>query len=131
MKSTEMYETEIVEIIEKENLFFITDIFAHYTGCTRSTFYAHGLDKSDTVMDALDKNKVIVKNKMMSKWANSDNATLQLALFKVLASDEERRCLSLTHTDITSNARHTIQADTMKPSVLNVIIEGQPKYIKD
>lgn len=100
MKTKEQYEIEILEVIKKEKIFLITDIFAFYKGCSRSTFYGHQLDKMDTIKNAIDENKISTKYQIMSKWSNSDNATLQLALFKILCTDDERKKLSLTYQQI-------------------------------
>jgi len=101
MKKTEQYETEILPIIEKNNLFFIKDIFAFYSGIKSSQFYNLGLEKSETLLKALDDNKVKTCQSLKNKWYKSENPTLQLALFKTICSDEERKKLAMNYTELT------------------------------
>ncbi len=124
MKTKEQYETEILEIIKKENIFLISDIFAFYKGCSRSTFYTHELDKSDTIKNAIEDNKIVTKNLMKAKWLNSENATLQLALFKIICSDDERMKLSLTYQPILEKQTKTIDFSKVSDDALNEIIKA-------
>lgn len=87
-----------IEVIEKYKLFFIDDIIA-YLPCSRATFYNHGLDKLDTIKDALTKVRTEIKVSMRSKWYKSDNPTLQMGLMKLIASPDELRQLSMSHVE--------------------------------
>jgi len=89
-------EKQSLEAIEKHKLFFIDDVIS-YLPCSRATFYNQGLDKLDTIKDALTKVKTEIKVSMRSKWYKSENATLQMGLMKLLSSDEELRKLSMQH----------------------------------
>lgn len=104
-RTKEQHEKEILKIIQKYRLFFIKDIFAYYKGCSRATFYNLGLDNFDTIKDALEDNRVTTCQSMKAKWAQSDNPTLQIGLYKILCSDDERRKLQSTYTDVTSNGK--------------------------
>ncbi len=42
---------------------------------------------------------------MRSKWYTSNAPALQMALMKLIATDEELRKLSMNHTDITTNGK--------------------------
>lgn len=97
------YEKEILEVIKNENIFSISDIFAFYKGCSSSTFYNHELEKLESIKRAIEDNKIITKHSLKAKWAESDNPTLQIALFKTICSDDERKQLSQNYTDHTSN----------------------------
>ncbi len=103
MKTKETYKKEILKVIEDNNLFVITDIFAFYTGCSRETFYHHSLNKSDTIKKAIDNNKVKTRQSQKNKWYKSDNPTLQIALFKTICSDDDLIRLSQSHMDIKSD----------------------------
>jgi hypothetical protein len=93
-------EAKSLKAIKEHRLFFINDIPA-YLPCCRATFYNLGLDKLDTIKDALEQNKIETKNSMRAKWYKSDNATLQIALMKLISSDEERRKMSQNYNEIT------------------------------
>lgn len=94
-------EKRAIKAIEENNLFFISDV-ATYLPCSRSTFYNLGMDKLDSIKELLENNRVRTKSSMRSKWYKSQNATLQIALMKLIATDDERRWLTQSHTDITS-----------------------------
>jgi hypothetical protein len=93
---TDELEKQALEAIEKHKLFFIEDIVS-YLPCDKTTFYAHKLHESNSIKDALLEVKTNLKVSMRSKWFRSENATLQLALMKLLSNDEELRKLSMQH----------------------------------
>ena len=100
--NTKQLEKQALEAIEKHKLFFFNDISA-YLPCSRATLYNLGLDKLDTIEKALEENRTRAKNSMRAKWYKSDNATLQVALMKLISDDDERKKLSQTYTDLTTD----------------------------
>lgn len=100
-------EKQSLEAITKHNLFFINDLVA-YLPCSSSTFYDLGLEKSENIKAALEKNRINTKNGLRSKWYKSDNATMTVALYKLLADDIERKKLSQTYTDHTTDGEKII-----------------------
>lgn len=112
IKNKKTLEKEILNVIKEYNLFCITDIFAFYKGCSRATFYNKGLDKLDTIKEAIDDNRILGKQSLKSKWAESDNATLQIALFKIICTDEERQALSQSYIGIKSGGKEMNQKPT-------------------
>jgi len=100
-KKEELIEQSL-DAITTNNLFFIDDISA-YLPCSRSTFYNQELDKLDSIKGALNKNKIKTKSAMRSKWYKSENATLQIALMKLIATDTERKKIAQSYTDVTSD----------------------------
>ena len=101
---TEELEKQALEAIDKYKLFFIEDIVC-YLPCDKKTFYNHNLHELHTIKDALTKVKTKLKVSMRSKWYNSENATLQMGLYKLIASDQERKYLSQTHQDVTTDGK--------------------------
>jgi ACT domain-containing protein len=95
--------TQSLAAIEKYKLFFIEDVVA-YVSCSRATFYNHNLDKLDTIKDALSKNKIDIKVSMRNKWYKSESATLQIALMKMIATDDEAHRLNGSRQEIKHNA---------------------------
>lgn len=87
-----------LEAIQENNLMFFDEI-QHYVKECRATLYNKGLDKIDEIKEALDSNKVSTKVKMRKKWYNSDNATLQVALMKLICSDDEAHRLNGSRTE--------------------------------
>ena len=102
-KTEDLFNTAI-EQIKKNKLFFIEDIIA-YLPCRKSTFYEHFSNESDyykRMFEELETNRVELKVSMRSKWYKSNAPALQMALMKLICTDEERKKLSMTQTDITT-----------------------------
>jgi hypothetical protein len=103
------------ELIEKHKLFFIEDIVP-FLPCVRSTFYSffpESSDELDILKRMLDKNKIEVKSSLRSKWYKSEAPALQLALMKIICTDDERKRLSMTHVDNTSNGKEVGTSDSV------------------
>ena len=93
------------EVIEQNRLFFIEDVIA-FLPISKPTFYVYFPMESyelNTLKEMINKNKVLTKTEMRSRWYQSENPTLQIALYKTICSDDERKMLSTNHTDITTN----------------------------
>lgn len=97
------YESEIVEVIKKYNLFVIQDIFAFYTGIKSAQFYNLDLEKSESIKEAIDNNKVKTCQSLKNKWFKSENPTLNIALFKTICTDEEREKISVNYNKNDNN----------------------------
>ena len=110
---TKILKEKAIEAIEKNKLIFVEDVCA-YIGIAKSTFYEHfPIDTNDSneLNELLNKNKIILKIGMRKKWFDSDNATLQMALYKLCSTDVEHRKLQMNYTDITTNS------ESIKPDV--------------
>ena len=57
------------------------------------------LAKFEELKDILEKNAIIKKIQLLKKWEDSTNATLQIALYKLLANEEERKILTSVGRD--------------------------------
>jgi len=101
-----LYE-QAMQVIEERNLFFIEDVVA-FLPCDRSTFYAKfppNSDESDTIKRALETNKIRTKSAIRHRLFNMDNPTAQIALYRMIATPEERDAISMNRTDITSGGK--------------------------
>jgi len=92
---------------EEHELLFIEDVVS-YLPCNKDTFYRFfptGSDEYDEIKEVLDRNKTNKKVSMRKKWFESDNATLQVALMKIIATNEEAHRLNGTKQEnkITGN----------------------------
>lgn len=105
MKTKEAHIEGIAKVIKANRIMFISHIFGFYADIGRGQFYNLGLDKCDTLINAINENRCQAKVHMTNKWIGSDNPTLQIAAFKLMATDEERRLLSQQHVDITSGGK--------------------------
>jgi hypothetical protein len=99
--NTQNMISQCLEVIKEKKLIWIEEIFA-FVPFVRSTFYAKKLDKSDTIKKALEDNRIEMKAVMRVKWLVSDNPTLQLALYRLIATPEEFERLNVQRIDHTS-----------------------------
>ena len=93
------------ELTVKHKLFFIEDIVAMLP-CSKPTFYEmFPLESNELneLKDLIDTNRISIKVGLRKKWNDSDAPALQLSLYKLICSNEERKNLSMTHNDITSD----------------------------
>lgn len=96
--------TQAKEAIVKNKLFFIEDIVA-FLPCNKTTFYDFFPTESNELnelKEMLETNRTELKVSMRSKWYKSNAPALQMALMKLIATDDELRKLSMNHTDVTS-----------------------------
>ena len=103
---TEIFETAKKKIVEHK-LFFVEDIVA-FLPISKKTFYEYfpvESDECNELKELLNQNKTELKVSMRSKWYKSNAPALQMALMKLICSDEERKMLSMNHTDITTNGK--------------------------
>lgn len=96
---------QALKAIEENNLFFIEDVIA-LLPCTKPTFYDYfpvNSNELNTQKAMLEQNKVNIKLKMRKKWLDSDNATLQMGLMKLITTDEERKRLATSYMETKQN----------------------------
>ena len=91
---TNELERKAIEAIKEHGVIYIEEVCA-YLPCSRATFYNHGLDKLDTIKEALEDSRIIKKAELRKKWERSENATLNISLYKLLANEEELMRLSV------------------------------------
>ena len=114
---------QAIGLIKDKNLFFIEDVVG-FMSCTKSTFYAHfPIDsvEMNTIKEELENNRISIKTNMRKKWYDSDNATLQIALMKLISTDEERKRISNTYIDKTDM---NVSGDGMKFTITREIIDN-------
>ena len=102
--NTEILKEKAIEAIKKNKLIFVEDICA-MIGIAKSTYYEHfreGSNDSNELSNLLNENKIALKVGMRKKWYDSDNATMQMALYKLCSTDVEHRKLNQNYSDITT-----------------------------
>lgn len=109
----EIYK-KAVSLVEKDRrLVFIEDLCCMLP-ISKRTFYEWGLHESQEIREALEHNKVSTKLQMRENWLNADAPALQLGLYKLIGTREERQILS--NTDVTSNGKSIVVPATMEKS---------------
>lgn len=102
--NTATLKKQALAAIEKHKLFFIEDVVA-FLPCVKSVFYEHFPNESNDrkeIDELLERNRIEVKTSMRSKWYKSDAPALQLSLYKIIATQDERTALSMKAVDVTS-----------------------------
>ena len=110
----EMLYKKALEIVKSDNqIVFMYDIIVGL-GISTSTFYAYFPDNSEQSNDLkqhLIDNRGFQKKKLRSKWYDSENATLNLCVYKLLADDDELKRLNDKEDSSTAAAlSETIQS---------------------
>lgn len=101
------------EIIDKNKLFFVEDIVS-LLPVAKPTFYDFfppDSNELNTIKEMLDKNRVEIKSSMRSKWYKSDAPALQIALMKIISTDEEAHRLNGSRQEIESKVTQTTKID--------------------
>lgn len=93
------YEKELLKAIEKYKWMRWAHIDWTSLSFVRSTAYVHNLDKSDTIKGAFEQNRSKATNYLLQKWIQSDNATLQIAAFKIVAEGDDHKRLNQTYVE--------------------------------
>lgn len=110
----ELRQTALLAI-KREKLVFFNEICG-YISAGRATLYGHDIDKDEEIIKALAENRIKTKVGLRRKWYDSDNASVQISLFKLLATDEERLKLSQSYVDVTTKGDKMPSLDVSKLS---------------
>jgi hypothetical protein len=97
---TKIYQ-QALDLIDKKKLFFIEDVVC-LLPCRKSTFYdLFPIDSNEmnTIKELLDKNKIEIKNGLRNKWYNGNNPLTQMALYKLIGTEEEYHRIASTKTE--------------------------------
>lgn len=87
-----------LEAIEKYKIIFVSEIFA-FVPFGKDVFYQKKVDKNDKLKSAIEQNRISVKKGLQKKWYDSDNATTQIALYKLTGTEDERDILNTQKID--------------------------------
>lgn len=86
-------EKKALAAIKRHKLVFASDVVA-YLPCSEKTYYNLELHQLQSIKEALDREKVSMKTKLRKRWLESDNPTLNVALYKLIGSEEEAHRLN-------------------------------------
>lgn len=99
---------EARQLAEEKKCIFVEELSA-LMGISKDTYYRFiptGSKESDAIKDILRRNMAEVKISQRSKWYKSEAPALQLALYKLCATEEELRKLQMN--EVTLTATHKI-----------------------
>jgi hypothetical protein len=106
-------EKKALAAIKKHKIKFLSHL-APFLSCSRSTFYELELDKSDKIKDAIEQNRVGAKVSALNKWEKSDNPTLQVAYYKLIADEDEADRLNGSKQKIENSGTQKIIVEFVK-----------------
>ena len=118
MADLKKLQEKALKILEKKkDIYFFNDL-ATELGYARQYLYDIGFspDKNDIIKAALDENKKNVKRGLRNKWYNSNNPTVQIALYRLLADEEELNRLNNTKLEVTG-----ANGTPISPPVINIL----------
>jgi hypothetical protein len=103
-KNTMAYDRKLIydrakEQIVAKRLIFVEEVVA-FIGISKPTFYDFfpvDSNEFNELKRLIEDNKITLKTSMRKKWYDSDNASLQMGLMKLIATPEELRKLSMNH----------------------------------
>jgi hypothetical protein len=93
-----IYDRAKEQIVAKR-LIFVEEVVA-FIGISKPTFYDFfpvDSNEFNELKRLIEDNKITLKTSMRKKWYDSDNASLQMGLMKLIATPEELRKLSMNH----------------------------------
>lgn len=94
-------KAKAIEVINKNKLIFIEDICA-MVGVSKFTYYEKfpvNSNDYNELSKLLEENKISLKVGLRKKWYDSDNATTQMALYKLCSTTEEHKKLQQSYVD--------------------------------
>ena len=99
-KTKDQHEKDIVEVIKANKICRISHIFGFYTDIKSSQFYNLKLEESDKIKEAIHQNRAKGTGYLLNKWISSDNATLQIAAYRLICTPEERQMLNQQYIEM-------------------------------
>ena len=97
------HEIEFIEAIKKYQWMRWSHVDWQALSFSRATAYNHKLDKLDTIKETFEQNRSQATNYLLQKWIQSDNATLQIAAFKIVADSDDHKRLNQTYVENKNN----------------------------
>lgn len=92
------------QVAESKKLIFVEEVVS-FLPCSQSTFYEFFPAESEEMEELkaiINDNKVAIKSTMRKKWYDSENPTLQLALYRLTSTQEEHKKLNQSYIDQTT-----------------------------
>ena len=112
----ELYK-QAIEILNNNDIMFIEHLVS-LMPCAKPTFYDHlpiGSNELNAIKELIEKNRTDKKSKMYKKWFDSDHPTLQVALMKLISTEEEAHRLNGTRQEFKVDDKRRSVNDLFPP----------------
>ena len=97
-------------VILKENNILTMDGITPFLPFSLDTFFEYELDRSKVLQNAINDNRAVAKQQLMQQWMKPNaSPTCQIALYKLLATEEERRAMSSVKKEDSGNEEISTQ----------------------
>ena len=118
LNKDDLYNKAMQVLENDKEIVFIEDLVS-FLPCVKSSFYKHfpiDSNEMNNFKEIIENNKINQKRQLRKKWFDNDNATLQLALYKLIATNDERERLQTNYnkTDVTSQGESLNLKDLVK-----------------
>lgn len=93
------------KVAKEKELIFIEEIVS-YLPMSKETFYKYypvGSDELDELKTIIEDNAVEIKSGLRKKWRESENPTLQIALYRLTSRPDEHKKLNQAYIDHTTD----------------------------
>jgi len=106
----ELYK-QAIEILNNNDIMFIEHLVS-LMPCDKTTLYRHlpiDCNEYNAIKELIEKNRTDKKSKMYKKWFDSDHPTLQVALMKLISTDEEAHRLNGSSQKLDATTKNKIE----------------------
>lgn len=97
----DIYERSL-KVVKEQKLIYIEDIVA-WLGISKETFYRLiplNSNESNAIRDAIAEQRIQIKVALRRKMYNANDTGQTLALYRLVATDKERRALALNYHEM-------------------------------
>ena len=122
-KTKDQHEKDIVEVIKANKICRISHLFGFYTDIKSSQFYNLKLEKSDKIKEAIHQNRAKGTGDMLNKWISSDNATLQIAAYRLICTPEEHQLLNQQYIEMKQKQDKDMTPEETRDFVISTLKE--------
>lgn len=112
-----------------KDVLFLDDVISSL-GMSRPTFYnlfPKGSEEYDELWQLVCENRAKTKKFIRTKLKNNGSATDLILLYKMICTDDERRCVTQTHFDVKGDVDHTINIGLVESAIKPVSSEEEIK----
>lgn len=114
-------EKHILDVIEKNRILFISNIFGCFFEISRRTFYEWGLHNSHNIKEAILVQRAKVKNRTINKWFDSDNPTMNAMGMKLIATEDEYKRLTNQPLEEVKDTKNNLTINVISEDAKNAL----------